>query len=83
MTTSPAVDKDFMCDEELDIKPTDKKAVLYEKKLSEKKLPLVQMPQTSSQVNTIGQGAMISQPASLMSQQRYVKKVEKGDKKTM
>jgi hypothetical protein len=77
LTTSPAVDKDFMCDEELDIKPIDKKTVLFEKKLSEKKLPLVQMQQTSNQVNAI------SQPASLMSQQRYVKKVEKGDKKTM
>ncbi len=36
MATSPTttVDTEFLCDEELDIKPSDKKSLLYDKKLS-------------------------------------------------
>ena len=84
MTTSPTVDKDFMCDEELDIKPADKKTVLYEKKLTEKKLPtMLQLPQASQLTNTVAQGPMISHPTTLMPQQRYVKKPEKPDRKML
>lgn len=76
MTTSPTVDKDFMCDEELDIKPIEKKPLIYDKKTTDKKLTtMVQMPQTLTQnTNTVAQGPMISQPTTLMPQQRYAKK---------
>lgn len=50
MTTSPAVDKDFLCEEELDIRPMDKKQTLYERKLSEKKLSLTHLSQ-NPQIN--------------------------------
>lgn len=85
MTTSPTVDKDFLCDEELEIKPVDKKPLIYDKKINEKKLNTMhQIPQTSTQVtNTVAQGPMISQPATLMPQQRYGKKPEKIDRKIL
>jgi hypothetical protein len=76
MTTSPTVDKDFMCDEELDIKPIEKKPLIYDKKTTDKKLTtIIQMPQVSIQnTNTVAQGPIVSQPTTLMPQQRYVKK---------
>ena len=53
MATSP-VDKDFICDEELQIRPIDKKLSLYEQKLSEKKLSIPQLGQLN-QINVVNQ----------------------------
>ncbi len=85
MATSPTttVDAEFLCQEELDIKPLDKKPLIYEKKLSQKKLPIPQIQhhcQGSAQivVNTQNQvSSMLNQPTSLPLQQRYAKKLDK------
>jgi hypothetical protein len=72
-----------MCEEELDIKPMDKKPMLYEKKPSEKKLNVPQVSQhcqmqTQSQNHMI-QTATINQPPlahqPLIGQARFPKKV--------
>lgn len=77
MNTSPSVDKDFMCEEELDIKPIEKKPLIYEKKLSEKKLS---MPSQPAQISQNLSSTILTQPATLMTQQRLTKKT---DKKTL
>ena len=81
LATSPAVEKEFMCDEELDIKPIEKKPTMYDKKLSEKKLsiPLIsQNPQVNQQISTTNPTQMSANPSNaLINQQRYVKKIDR------
>ena len=74
MNTSPTVDKEFLCDEELDIKPIQKKPSLYEKKLSEKNLSVPQITQNIPQT----QNFMMPNPSNaLINGQKYVKKMDR------